>query len=419
MIIYKSLFAALMSCALCHTAFAANAIINSQDETQLAQPAKKVSSGGSAALTDMAAGYLVTEITPWLNQFGTVQIEAAIDSQYELNYGAFDMLIPFYNVSEKVIFTQFGVRQQNERITGNVGFGQRKTLNNVLIGYNVFYDHEFTTRHFRLGAGVEMWSEYLKLSANGYYGLAEWKISADNPGYDERPANGFDVRAAGYFPSLPHLGVNLSYENYSAEEGIFMIGQSKKRTFSVFTAGLNFTPFPLLTIGADYRAGQNDLSEALVYARITYRLGVPLSKQLSIFQVTNMHALPVTRLDLVNRNNTIIKSHRSFDSVMIWMPSEIEGEIGTETIVPVSISSHYSIDRLIWGDKAFIAAGGKIRNLGSQRYAFTLPKKVGSWVISLQAIDSQGNLSNKASIKVVTTEEEEPDKPAIARFIAR
>ncbi len=122
-----------------------------------------------------------------------------------------------------------------------------------------------------------------------------------------------------------------------------------------------------------------------------------------------MHSLPVTRLDLVNRNNTIIKSVRSFDSVMVWMPSEIEGEIGTETIVPISISSHYSIDRLIWGDKAFIAAGGEIRNLGSQRYAFTLPKKVGTWLITLQAIDNQGNHSNMASMKITVTDEPEPE----------
>ncbi|EBX1389395.1 hypothetical protein DQ819_26395, partial [Salmonella enterica subsp. enterica serovar Mikawasima] len=48
---------------------------------------------------------------------------------------------------------------------------------------------------------------------NSYYGLTGWHQShlSDMEDYDERPANGFDLRAEAYLPSYPQLGANIKY----------------------------------------------------------------------------------------------------------------------------------------------------------------------------------------------------------------
>ncbi len=53
--------------------------------------------------------------------------------------------------------------------------------------------------HTRIGVGAEYWRDYLKLSANGYIRASGWKKSPDVEDYQERPANGWDIRAEGYF----------------------------------------------------------------------------------------------------------------------------------------------------------------------------------------------------------------------------
>lgn len=81
---------------------------------------------------------------------------------------------------------------------------------------NTFYDNDFTGNNRRIGVGVEAWRDYLKLSANGYFGLSGWHQSSISSlkDYDERPANGYDIRAEAYLPAYPQLGGKVMYEHY-------------------------------------------------------------------------------------------------------------------------------------------------------------------------------------------------------------
>lgn len=87
-----------------------------------------------------------------------------------------------------------------------------------MAGVNTFIDHDLSRSHTRIGVGAEYWRDYLKLSANGYIRASGWKKSPDIEDYQERPANGWDIRAEGYLPAWPQLGASLMYEQYYGDE---------------------------------------------------------------------------------------------------------------------------------------------------------------------------------------------------------
>lgn len=79
---------------------------------------------------------------------------------------------------------------------------------------NTFYDRQVSAnQHQRLGVGAELGWDYLRLSANGYYRLSDWMSSSRYRDYDERVANGFDLRATGYLPRIRSLGRTSSTNN--------------------------------------------------------------------------------------------------------------------------------------------------------------------------------------------------------------
>ncbi|MEI9540184.1 inverse autotransporter beta domain-containing protein, partial [Enterobacter cancerogenus] len=83
-----------------------------------------------------------------------------------------------------------------------------------MFGANSFVDYDLSRDHARAGAGLEYWRDFLKLGFNGYTHLTSWKDSPDLDNYQERPANGWDIRAQAWLPSLPQLGGKLTYEQY-------------------------------------------------------------------------------------------------------------------------------------------------------------------------------------------------------------
>ncbi|MCT7027861.1 inverse autotransporter beta domain-containing protein, partial [Salmonella enterica subsp. enterica serovar Minnesota] len=75
--------------------------------------------------------------------------------------------------------------------------------------------------------------------------------------YEERPADGWDLRMEGWLPSYPQLGGRLTWEQYYGNQvGLFGYDdlQSNPRAL---TAGLTWTPFPLMTVSAGRRQGQH------------------------------------------------------------------------------------------------------------------------------------------------------------------
>lgn len=116
------------------------------------------------------------------------------------------MLYPIYDTPTNMLFTQGAIHRTDDRTQSNIGFGWRHfSGNDWMAGVNTFIDHDLSRSHTRIGVGAEYWRDYLKLSANGYIRASGWKKSPDIEDYQERPANGWDIRAEGYLPARRSL----------------------------------------------------------------------------------------------------------------------------------------------------------------------------------------------------------------------
>lgn len=128
--------------------------------------------------------------------------------------------------------------------------------------------------------GTEAWTDYLKLSGNYYHPLSDWKESEDFEFYEERPARGWDIRAESWLSFYPQIGGKLVYEQYYGDEvALFGTDNLQKNPHAV-TVGLNYMPVPMVTLGADYKAGTGDNADLSINATVTYQLGTPLAAQL-------------------------------------------------------------------------------------------------------------------------------------------
>src|SRR5690606_32209737 len=163
-----------------------------------------------------SSAYATNEIQSWLEQFGTARINLGFDNNLSLESANLDMLLPLYDdKKQNLIFTQLGTRRDDDRNIINAGLGYRYFADTWMWGVNAFYDQQLSDNtHQRLGLGAELGWDYFRLSANGYQRLSGWKDSKDHKDYEERVANGYDVRAEGYLPAYPQLGAQLIWEQY-------------------------------------------------------------------------------------------------------------------------------------------------------------------------------------------------------------
>ncbi|HAW2654080.1 TPA: invasin [Escherichia coli] len=368
------------------------------------------SNSGDAArqmLTSQASGQAADAITQWLNQFGTAKTQLSVDSDFSLKGSSLDVLLPFYNTPKNVLFTQLGMRDNDGRFTTNAGLGHRYfTDNGWMLGYNVFYDVDWRNTNRRYGTGVEAWRDYLKLSANGYKRLSDWRQSPTVTDYDERPADGWDIRAEGWLPAYPQLGGKLVYEQYYGNE-VALFGESERqKNPHAITAGVTWTPFPLLTTGVDYRRGKNGADDTRLNLGLTYRIGEPLVHQLDSGRVGAQRSLAANRLELVNRNNDVVLEYRKQTLITLQLPPDVYGaELTTVTLTP-QVNAKYGLSRIGLDDAELRQAGGKIISNTGNQIILQLPAWSSdrqSITLSGRARDTRGNLSDIARTRILVS----------------
>ncbi|MDQ9215233.1 inverse autotransporter beta domain-containing protein, partial [Escherichia marmotae] len=386
------------------------------DEQSVAQTAMEAgrvlqgSNSGDAArqlLTSQASGQAADAATQWLNQFGTAKTQLSVDSDFSLKGSSLDVLLPLYNTPKNVLFTQLGMRDNDGRFTTNAGLGHRYfTDNGWMLGYNVFYDVDWRNTNRRYGIGVEAWRDYLKLSANGYKRLSDWRQSPTVTDYDERPADGWDIRAEGWLPAYPQLGGKLVYEQYYGNE-VALFGESERqKNPHAITAGVTWTPFPLLTAGVDYRRGKNGADDTRLNLGLTYRIGEPLAHQLDSSRVGAQRSLAANRLELVNRNNDVVLEYRKQTLITLQLPPDVYGaELTTVTLTP-QVNAKYGLSRIELDDAELRQAGGKIISNAGNRITLQLPAwsaENQSITLSGRARDTRGNLSDIARTRILVS----------------
>ena len=117
------------------------------------------------------------------------------------------------NDNENILFTQGSLfLSDNSRETLNLGIGKRKLLNDdtLLIGANLFYDHELDYDHQRASVGVEAISSVGSLRLNQYYGLSNKKKGFND--VNEEALDGQDMEVGAPLPYLPWT--NFSYRSF-------------------------------------------------------------------------------------------------------------------------------------------------------------------------------------------------------------
>jgi len=138
------------------------------------------------------------------NIFPTAEVSLSSGKTQKVK-GNILVVMPFSDIDDKknVTFTQGSLYfSDNDQETLNLGIGQRRLLDNenLMLGANMFFDEEFTSRHRRASFGVEAITSVGSLRANQYYGLSGWKTVK---GIREKALDGHDMEVGAPLPYLP------------------------------------------------------------------------------------------------------------------------------------------------------------------------------------------------------------------------
>ncbi|EHK2354306.1 inverse autotransporter beta domain-containing protein, partial [Salmonella enterica] len=358
--------------------------------------------------TSLATGAANQAVGKWLNQFGTARINLSIDKKLKTKGSSLDLQVPLYDSPGAMFFTQLGVRNKESTNTLNFGLGVRTFYDNGwMYGANIFFDDDITRHNRRISLGAEAWTDYLKLSANQYFGLTDWHQSRDLVDYDERPADGWDIRAHGWLPSYPQLGGKLVYEKFHGNE--VAIGDLKNRSKnpSAVTVGIDWSPFPLLTLGVDQRMGSAGNNDSQANLSFTIRPGDSLAKHFDTDAVAATRLLKESRTDLVERNNDIVLDYRKQEVLTLNLPNSLSGAAREQLTVQATVKSKHGLSSIDWQSPQLIADGGTLKVLTADRLALTLPPRahITPYILSGVARDNRGNVSERKVTYITITGE--------------
>lgn len=361
----------------------------------------------------MARGWASSQasgaMTDWLSRFGTARITLGVDEDFSLKNSQFDFLHPRYETPDNLFFSQHTLHRTDERTQINNGLGWRHFTPTWMSGINFFFDHDLSRYHSRAGIGAEYWRDYLKLSSNGYLRLTNWRSAPElDNDYEARPANGWDVRAEGWLPAWPHLGGKLVYEQYYGDEVALFDKDDRQSNPHAITAGLNYTPFPLMTFSAEQRQGKQGENDTRFAVDFTWRPGSAMQKQLDPNEVAARRSLAGSRFDLVDRNNNIVLEYRKKELVRLTLTDPVTGKSGEVKSLVSSLQTKYALKGYNVEATALEAAGGKVVTTGKDilvtlpAYRFTsTPETDNTWPIEVTAEDVKGNFSNREQSMVV------------------
>ena len=104
-----------------------------------------------------------------------------------------------FKIDSGTVFNQTSLNTHDDDGTINIGLGARKLLNDnkILIGSNLFYDHQFDEGHKRTGVGVEAISSVFDIRGNYYNAISGSKTTSEG---SERALDGWDTQLDYHLP---------------------------------------------------------------------------------------------------------------------------------------------------------------------------------------------------------------------------
>ncbi|HGC5473880.1 TPA: inverse autotransporter adhesin IatC [Escherichia coli] len=367
----------------------------------------------SEQAASMARGWVASsasaQATDWLSRWGTARVSLGVDEDFSLKSSSFEFLHPWYETPDNLVFSQHTLHRTDDRTQTNHGIGWRYFTSSWMSGVNMFIDHDLTSYHTRTGMGVEYWRDYLKLSGNGYLRLSNWRSAPElDNDYEARPANGWDLRAEGWLPAWPQLGGKLVYEQYYGDEVALFGKDERQNDPHAITAGLSYTPVPLISFSAEQRQGKQGENDTRIGMELTLQPGHSLQKQLDPAEVAARRSLVGSRYDLVDRNNNIVLEYRKKELVRLTLTDPLKGKPGEVKSLVSSLQTKYALKGYDIEAASLQSAGGKVAVSGKDiqvtipPYRFTaMPETDNTYPIAVTAEDSKGYFSRREESMVV------------------
>ena len=274
---------------------------------------------------------------------GRARLNYRLDSDGDVA-GEGDALFPWYDGTYTTVFTQIGARSMTDdektRWIGNFGLGQRwfpfasgeigspdYDAGTMMVGYNAFFDYDFTRSHQRGGVGAELQYDWLRLSSNYYFPLSDWKGSYDFDSslVEERPAEGWDARIKAYLPFYRNVALTGSYSRwYGDNVGVYGASDLEKNP-RVWSYGIEYTPVPLVSGFLRQKSTEHGRTDTEFGLTFNYHFGMSLEEQTSPTKVAELRTVGGSRHEFVDRENKIILEYRAKNAFRI----EYVGKAGT------------------------------------------------------------------------------------------
>ena len=198
----------LLSVVLCLTLVTAAISDSSLESKAKNKISSKIDQGVSTL-----SGKISENITSFANNFEKVKyLDFEINAQEYLKptFSIMSVTEIFKIYSDTgTIFNQTSLNTHDDDETINIGFGIRKLLNDnkVLIGSNIFYDHQFDDGHKRAGAGAEAISSIFDLRGNLYNAITQ-KIATKEGA--ETALDGWDAQVDYHLPIKYDVNIFLN-----------------------------------------------------------------------------------------------------------------------------------------------------------------------------------------------------------------
>lgn len=324
-----------------------------------------------------------------LSPFGQANLSLNVDMEGQFTGSTGSLFTPLSDNGQRLTFSQLSVNESTLGTVGSAGLGQRFSNDQWLFGYNAFLDQLFTHNQQRGSLGTELWSHFLRFSANYYTPLSGWKnISASQ---SQRMARGYDITSQGYLPFYQQLGVTVSWQQYLGQGiDIFNDGNyyNNPRSMSV---GVTYTPIPLVTVSASHKEGSGGTSQDVFGLNLNYHFGQSLSQQLSPYAVAEARSLFGSRYDVVTRNNLPVMSYRKRQTFSVYLatpPWQLNS--GDSIALVVQATPDKSIKHVEWQ--------GDTRELSLTPPAN--PQQITGWTIILPAWDDTPGAKNEYHLAV-------------------
>ena len=198
----------LLSVVLCLTLVTAAISDSSLESKAKNKISSKIDQGVSTL-----SGKISENITSFANNFEKVKyLDFEINAQEYLKptFSIMSVTEIFKIYSDTgTIFNQTSLNTHDDDETINIGFGIRKLLNDnkVLIGSNIFYDHQFDDGHKRAGAGAEAISSIFDLRGNYYNAITQAIATKDG---SETALDGWDAQVDYHLPIKYDVNIFLN-----------------------------------------------------------------------------------------------------------------------------------------------------------------------------------------------------------------